>query len=110
MHTLLILLLAVFAAVNSKTTVHLVPHSHCDVGWQNTIDGYFYREWSAGTSFTMSMGSVNTIITNIIDALLDGPERKFGWVEMKFFTMWWDIQSEAKRNQVRYLVQVTKQF
>lgn len=92
------------ASSDDRITIHLVPHSHDDVGWQNTIDGYFYREPSAGTSFTGMMGSVNAIISGVIDSLLDNPIRKFSWVEQKYFTMWWHKQSEVKKNQVRYLV------
>ena len=35
------------------TTVHLICHSHTDIGWQNTIEGYFYRDKrGGGSSFT----------------------------------------------------------
>jgi len=50
------------------------------------------------------MGSVNAIITTVINGLLDNEDRKFAWAEMKWFTMWWDLQSDNKKNQVRYLV------
>lgn len=26
----------------NKINVHIVPHSHDDVGWLNTVDQYFY--------------------------------------------------------------------
>jgi len=69
--------------------VHLIGHSHTDIGWSNTIEGYFYR--IGGTSAdTASMGSVNIIITTIINALIDDSSRAFSWSEMKFFVMWWD--------------------
>ena len=94
----LFLFTIVNSAEDNRVTIHFVPHSHCDVGWQNTIDGYFYREASAGTSFTATMGSVNSMITNVVNSLLDNPERRFAWAEMKFFTMWWDLQGTNKRN------------
>jgi len=40
----------------------------------------------------------------VIEALLDNPERKFSEVEMKFFSMWWDNQTDEKKDQVRGLV------
>ena len=50
------------------------------------------------------MGSVNAILTGVVDSLLDNPIRRFSWAEQKYFTMWWNKQSEVKKNQVRYLV------
>ena len=57
---------------------------------------------------TRTMGSVKAIITNVVNALLDDPKRKFAWTEIKFLTMWWKTQSDVKKNQVRYLVNVSK--
>ena len=37
-------------------------------------------------------------------ALLLNPERKFSEVEMKFFSMWWNDQNEAMKENVRKLV------
>jgi hypothetical protein len=34
--------------------------------------------------------NVEIELTNVINSLLDNPERKFSEVEMKFFSMWWD--------------------
>lgn len=74
------------------STVHLICHSHTDIGWQNTIEGYFYRDKrGGGSSFTQTMGSVNMILTTVVDALYDNPERKFVWSEIKYFHMWWNI-------------------
>lgn len=30
------------AAKDEKVYVHIVPHSHDDVGWLKTVDEYFY--------------------------------------------------------------------
>ena len=32
---------AAFKERNEKVTVHLIPHSHDDVGWLKTVDEYF---------------------------------------------------------------------
>lgn len=56
------------------------------------------------------MGSVKAMLTNIVNALLDNPDRKFTWAEMKFFSMWWKQQNIIKKNQVRYLIMVTRQL
>ena len=51
--------------------VHLVPHSHDDVGWLTTIEKYFY------TKTVFNSGSVYLIITTTVAALLDDPNRTF---------------------------------
>jgi hypothetical protein len=40
----------------------------------------------------------------VIAALLANPERKFMEVEMKFFKMWWDVQTDDVKDKVRGLV------
>eukprot|EP00854_Cymbomonas_tetramitiformis_P017272 gene17272-20554_t len=40
--TILVLLFAV--AASGQLTIHLVPHSHCDLGYKKTIDGYYQSE------------------------------------------------------------------
>jgi len=66
-------------------TIHLVPHSHDDVGWCKTIDEYF-----DGTDKQTQWTNVNIQLTNVMYSLLDNPQRTFSEVEIKFFKMWWD--------------------
>jgi hypothetical protein len=40
----------------------------------------------------------------VINALWDNPKRKFSEVEMKFFTMWYELQNEKTRAKVKKLV------
>ena len=93
-------------SIQEITTVHLVPHSHDDVGWLQTVDGYYFKTLTEeGKHNAVSRdGGVHFIITSVIDALLDNPERTFVWSEMKFLAMWWKLQSEKKKDQVRGLV------
>lgn len=79
-----------------KITIHLVPHTHDDVGWLKTVNGYFNDE-------------VNSILDTVIDMLIKNKDRKFVYVEMAFFKLWWDKQTEAKKDQVRVLV-TNRQF
>jgi len=71
--------------------VHAVPHTHDDVGWLETMDGYYEC-------------CVRNIITTVVDALAADPTRRFTYVEMAFFNKWWLEQSEDTRDIVRILV------
>jgi len=52
--------------------VHVVAHSHDDVGWLKTIDDYFY-----GKNSRMQVANVDRTITNVVEALLENANRKF---------------------------------
>jgi alpha-mannosidase len=80
-------------------TIHVVPHSHDDIGWLKTVDEYFY-----GNKAEIQFTNVNVELTSVMNALLDNPERKFSEVEMKFFSMWWDAQNDQMKDKVRGLV------
>jgi CBS-domain-containing membrane protein len=69
-------------------TVHVVPHSHDDVGWLKTVDEYF-----DGARNDIQKTNVEVELTAVMNALLRNPERTFSEVEMKFFSMWWDHQN-----------------
>jgi len=76
--------------------VHLVPHTHDDVGWLDTVDGYYNNQ-------------VSHILDTTIAMLIKNPERKFVYVEMAFFKLWWDKQTAEMKDAVRKLVD-NKQF
>jgi hypothetical protein len=87
-------------AKNSRVlNIHIVPHSHDDVGWLKTVDQYFY-----GLNQSIQRASVNDILDSIIGALLENPSRTFTYVEQKYFSMWWEQQKEAVKDSVRFLV------
>eukprot|EP00727_Mastigamoeba_balamuthi_P008923 m51a1_g4653 putative lysosomal alpha-mannosidase (909) ;mRNA; f:21586-25008 len=71
--------------------VHAVAHTHDDPGWLQTVEGYY-------------TSAVRRIITNVVKGLAADPARKFTYVEMAFFTMWWDEQDDSTRQLVRTLV------
>ena len=55
--------------------VHLVPHSHDDVGWLKTVDQYFF-----GSSNDIATGGVQYIIDSVISELsLDPTRRLYTW-------------------------------
>ncbi|CBH15235.1 lysosomal alpha-mannosidase precursor, putative [Trypanosoma brucei gambiense DAL972] len=108
MHTLQLLsLILYFAAtvfvpalkVPSKAVVHLVAHTHSDLGWLKTVDQYTY-----GLNNSIQFADVTTIINSVVEGLLANPERKFTYVEIGFFSWWWSRQSVSMREKVRGLV------
>lgn len=80
-------------------TVHVVPHSHDDVGWLKTVDQYFY-----GDRNDIQRTMVEVELTSVIDSLLSDSKKTFMEVEMKFFKMWWDEQNEDMKSKTRQLV------
>jgi lysosomal alpha-mannosidase len=71
--------------------IHVVPHTHDDVGWRSTIDEYYNER-------------VHAIITSVIECLLEDPKRKFSYVEMKYLAMWLERQSDKTKDMARQLV------
>lgn len=79
--------------------VHLVPHTHDDVGWLKTVDQYF-----VGANNSIRGACVQNVLDSVIAALLDDKNRKFIYVEMAFFQRWWRQQSETLKTKVKELV------
>ena len=59
----------------SSIEVFIVPHSHNDPGWNESIDWYY-------TNFTRD------ILNNVITLLKENPLFKFSWAETIFLSMW----------------------
>ena len=75
----------------NKLNIHLIAHSHDDVGYMLTPDGYYDV-------------FVRAIITNVVEALQKGSWRKFTQVEIYFFHRWWKEQNKQTQDVVRGLV------
>lgn len=73
-------------------TVHVLPHSHDDVGWVRTVDEY-YEDF------------VKSIYTSAVRALSleEDPlqRRTFQSVEIAYFSRWWEDATEVERDAVR---------
>lgn len=76
---------------SDRLNVHLVPHSHDDVGWLYTVDQYYYKR-------------VQYTITTVVRSLIDNPDRRFIQVETAFFYIWWNEQTDDTKAQVRQLI------
>ncbi|XP_025771568.1 lysosomal alpha-mannosidase [Puma concolor] len=79
--------------------VHLVAHTHDDVGWLKTVDQYFY-----GIHNDVQHAGVQYILDSVISSLLVEPTRRFIYVEIAFFSRWWHQQTNATQEVVRDLV------
>ncbi|GLT27153.1 hypothetical protein SLA2020_021770 [Shorea laevis] len=86
--------------VPDKINVHLVPHSHDDVGWLKTVDQYYF-----GGNNSIRGACVQNVLDSVISALLDDKNRKFIYVEMAFFQRWWRRQTNSTKIKVKELVQ-----
>ena len=76
--------------------VHLVPHTHDDIGWLKTIDEYY-----SGTDMPTAIANVSKILDTVVAELILDETKVFTYVEMKFFSMWFYRQTESRQNQVR---------
>ncbi|KAH9608357.1 hypothetical protein KSS87_017812 [Heliosperma pusillum] len=86
--------------VKDKLNVHLVPHSHDDVGWLRTVDQYF-----VGSNSTSIQGAcVENVLDSVVEALQRDPNRKFVFAEQAFFQRWWAIQELEIQAVVKKLV------
>ena len=75
---------------SKKLNIHMIPHSHDDVGWMTTPDDYY--------------NAVREIITNVVKELQANPQRRFIQVEIYFFHRWWQEQNQQTRDTVKNLV------
>lgn len=80
--------------------VHLVPHTHDDVGWLKTVDQYYY-----GNRQLIQKAGVQYIIDSVVQELLRDPEKRFIYVESAFFFKWWKDQTDDLKQQVKQLVE-----
>ena len=80
--------------------VHIVPHTHDDVGWLKTVEEYYQ-----GDASEVQIAAVRPILDTVIASLLENPARKFIYVEMAFFNRWWVDQSDETKANVKQLVE-----
>ncbi|XP_073296505.1 alpha-mannosidase-like isoform X2 [Primulina huaijiensis] len=85
--------------VDGKLNVHLVAHSHDDVGWLKTIDQYY-----VGSNNSIQGACVENVLDSVVVSLRRDPNRKFIFAEMAFFYRWWKEQSSEIQAEVRQLV------
>ena len=82
---------AAAAAGASTHEIFLVPHAHCDVGWEWTIFGYYNN-------------SVRHILDSVVADLGAHPAHRFIWSETKWIEMWWPRQNATTQATFRRIV------
>ncbi|KAK1310707.1 hypothetical protein QJS10_CPA08g00415 [Acorus calamus] len=85
--------------VPGKLNVHLVAHTHDDVGWLKTVDQYY-----VGSNNSIQGACVQNVLDSLIPALLADKNRKFVYVEQAFFQRWWRQQSDKTQSVVKKFV------
>ncbi|XP_065289713.1 lysosomal alpha-mannosidase-like [Dermacentor albipictus] len=80
--------------------VHLLAHTHMDLGWLKTVDQYFY-----GTKNEYANVGVRYIFESVLEELEQDPSRRFIFVETGFFNLWWKRLNETKKERFNALVQ-----
>ncbi|XP_046579073.1 lysosomal alpha-mannosidase-like isoform X2 [Haliotis rubra] len=85
--------------------IHIVAHSHDDVGWKKTYMQY-YNGKSGDFEETQYHGGECTrcILNSVIPELLKNPSRRFIFVEMAFFSLWFHEQDKHRQEEVRKLI------
>ena len=86
-------------AQTQSLTVHLVCHTHDDVGWLKTVDQYYI-----GANNSIQHAAVQYVLDSVVLALSQNSDRKFSYVEQAFFQRWWRQQTPEKQNLVKGFV------
>ena len=60
--------------------LYLVPHTHADVGWMQTVN-------------SLSRINISRILDSVTEELVVNPTRRFVWDEMVFLQLWWETQA-----------------
>ena len=84
----------------SKLNIHIVPHTHDDVGWLKTVDQYYYGIHNGD----IQRAGIQYILDTVVQALDRNPNRTFMYVETAFFWKWWLRQDDQIKQLTRRLV------
>lgn len=89
--------------------LHLVPHSHDDVGWLRTVDQYYTGEQNQPNSdnilfYVPGQQCVRCTLNTTITELLKDPQRRFSFIEMAFFSRYWEEADNARRQEITQLI------
>lgn len=88
--------------VSDKLNVHLVPHTHDDVGWLKTVDQYYY---GSNDTIKWANAGVQYILDTVIPHLTRDPTKRFIYVESAYFWRWYEEQVDYMKTEVKRLVE-----
>ena len=85
--------------INNENMIHLhiIPHTHTDIGWLYTADSYYEGK--------NPKGCVECILDAVTSLLPLNPERKFSFSEMGFFKRYWSEQTPKKKKNIKALIE-----
>ncbi|XP_067673707.1 lysosomal alpha-mannosidase-like [Haliotis asinina] len=91
--------------MDGMLNVHIVAHSHDDVGWKKTMDQYYTGQGGGNAeSFYHGGECTKCILDNAVRELIGNPLRRFIFVEMAFLSVWYNEQTEDMKKQVKRLI------
>ena len=77
--------------VNDTINLHIVPHSHTDAGWIETIDWYYNQK-------------IVHIFKNIVEELDGDHSLKFIWADTNFLHQWFESQKSSTQEKFMSIV------
>ena len=86
-----------FISAQEGIIVHVIPHSHDDVGWLVRARNYYSGNNRLGQC-------VKCIFDGILISLSENPERTFVEVEMYYFHKWWIEQNDQVKATMKEFV------
>lgn len=77
----------------------MIPHTHDDLGWLKTVDEYF-----TGSLQLSHHATVELVLDSVVDEMSKRPHTKFTYVEMKYFTLWYNKQPQSIKDKLKQFV------
>uniref|UniRef100_A0A914V5H3 Alpha-mannosidase n=1 Tax=Plectus sambesii TaxID=2011161 RepID=A0A914V5H3_9BILA len=84
---------------SDQINVHMICHTHDDMGWLKTVDQYYF-----GAAKEITHVGVQYILSTVVQELIKNPNRRFSYCETGFFWRWITHQTDDVKQQVLTLV------